>query len=109
MPNLDIHAGLLEACSQNGVEKVVWVSSSTVYQEAFYPIREEQLDLNKPPYKLYLGVGGVYRYLEQLAQCYYQQRGLQVGIIRTANIYGPYDHFDDIKSHVIPALIKRAQ
>jgi len=108
MPNLQIHAGLLEACSQNGVEKVVWVSSSTVYQEAFYPIREDQLDLNEPPYKLYLGVGWVYRYLEQLAQCYYLQRGLQVGIIRTANIYGPYDHFDDIKSHVIPALIKRA-
>lgn len=66
MSNLEIHAGLLEACSQNGVEKVVWVSSSTVYQEVFCPIREDQLDLNKPPYKLYLGIGWVYRYLEQL-------------------------------------------
>tara|TARA_B100000315_G_scaffold237873_1_gene255087 strand:- start:7881 stop:8831 length:951 start_codon:yes stop_codon:yes gene_type:complete len=108
LPNLEIHAGLFEACCQKGVEKVVWVSSSSVYQEATYPIREEQLDLNKPTYELYQGIGWVYRYLEQLALCYYQKRGLQIGVIRTSNIYGPYDRFDDEKSHVIPALIKRA-
>jgi GDP-L-fucose synthase len=108
LPNLEIHAGLFEACCQNGVEKAVWVSSSSVYQEAFHPIREDQLDLNKPPYELYQGIGWVYRYLEQLAQCYCQKRGLQIGVIRTSNIYGPYDRFDDEKSHVIPALIKRA-
>ncbi len=108
LPNLEIHAGLLEACCQNGVEKAVWISSSAVYQEAFYPIREDQRDLNKPPYELYQGIGWVYRYIEQLAKCYYQKRGLQIGVIRTSNIYGPYDRFDDQRSHVIPALIKRA-
>ena len=107
-PNLNIHTGLFEACVQNNVSKVVWVSSSTIYQEAFYPIREDQLDLNQPPYELYQGVGWVYRYLEQLGRCYYDKYGLQVGIIRTTNIYGPYDRFDDVRSHVIPALIKRA-
>lgn len=108
LPNLEIHAGLLEACSQNSVEKIVWVSSSSVYQEASYPIREDQLDLNQPTYELYQGIGWVYRYLEQLARCYYVKRGLQAGVIRTSNIYGPYDRFDDERSHVIPALIKRA-
>ena len=108
LPNLQIHAGLLEACCQNRVEKVVLISSSSVYQEAFYPIREDQIDLNQPPYELYQGIGWVYRYLEQLAKCYYDKRGLQIGVIRTSNIYGPYDRFDDEKSHVIPALIKRA-
>jgi GDP-L-fucose synthase len=108
LPNLNIYAGLLEACAQNKVKKTVWISSSTVYQEAPYPIREDQLDLNKQPYKQYLGIGWVYRYLEQLSQTYYQKFGLQIGIIRTANIYGPYDRFDDQRSHVIPALIKRA-
>ncbi len=108
LPNLEIHAGLLEACLQNNVEKVVWVSSSTVYQEAFYPIREDLLDLNKPPYALYQGGGWVYRYLEELAKYYHQRCGLRTGIIRTASIYGPYDRFDDRRSHVVPALIKRA-
>ncbi len=108
LPNLEIHAGLLEACCQNEVDKAVWISSSTVYQEAPFPIKEEQLDLNQQPYDLYQGIGWVYRYIEQLVRCYYEKRGLQIGVLRTSNIYGPYDRFDDKKSHVIPALIKRA-
>ncbi len=108
LPNLKIHAGLLEACAENNVSKVVWISSSSVYQELEKPIKENDLDLNLPPYELYLGIGWVYRYLEKLAKYYFLKRNLKIGIIRTANIYGPYDRFDDIKSHVIPALIKRA-
>ena len=108
LPNLKINAGLLEACRLNDVEKVVLISSSTVYQEADYPILEDQLDLNKPPYKFYLGVGWMNRYIEQLAKFYCKKYEMKVGIIRPTNIYGPYDKFDDEKSHVIPALIKRA-
>ncbi len=108
LPNLKIHAGLFEACAHNNVKKVVWISSSSVYQVCNYPISEDELDLNLPTYELYLGIGWVYRYLEQLAKCYYLKRGLQVVTIRTSNIYGPYDRFDDAKSHVLPALIKRA-
>lgn len=108
LPNLTMHAGLFEACSANGVEQAVWVSSSTVYQEAFRPIREDELDLNLPVYDLYAGIGWAYRYLEQMALCYRDKRGLRIGVIRTSNIYGPYDRFDEQRSHVIPALIKRA-
>ena len=108
LPNLKIHAGLLEACAENNVSKVIWISSSSVYQEFEKPIREENIDLNSPPYELYMGIGWVYRYLEKLAKYYQLKSNLKIGIIRTANIYGPYDRFDDIKSHVIPALIKRA-
>jgi GDP-L-fucose synthase len=108
LPNFQINAGLFEACSQNNVKKVVFISSSTVYQEAFYPIQEEQLDWNLPPYELYQGVGWLNRYLEQLANFYYKKQNLQIGILRAANIYGPHDQFDEGKSHVLPALIKRA-
>ena len=108
LPNLKIHSGLFEACSQNNIKKVVWISSSSVYQECNHPISEKELDLNLPTYEMYLGIGWVYRYLEKLAQCYSLKRGLKIGIIRTASIYGPYDRFDDYKSHVIPGIIKRA-
>lgn len=108
LPNLRINSGLLEACRLNKVEKIVFISSSTVYQEAFYPIREEELDLNRPTYELYLGVGGMKRYIEQLARFYHKVYGMKIGIVRPTNIYGPHDKFDDDKSHVLPALIKRA-
>ena len=108
LPNLSMHAGLFEACCASNVAQAIWVSSSTVYQEAYRPIREDELDLNLPVYDLYAGIGWVYRYLEQLARCYRDKRGLNIGIIRTSNIYGPFDRFDDQRSHVIPAIIKRA-
>jgi GDP-L-fucose synthase len=108
LPNLKINAGLLEASRLNKVERVIFISSSTVYQEVNYSISEEQLDLNKPPYELYLGAGWMNRYVEQLAKFYYKKFGIKIGIIRPTSIYGPYDNFDDEKSHVIPALIKRA-
>lgn len=108
LPNLRINSGLLEACRINKVERVVFISSSTVYQEAFYPIREDELDLNRPTYELYWGVGWMKRYIEQLAIFYNKRFGMKIGVIRPTNMYGPFDKFDDESSHVLPALIKRA-
>ena len=108
LPNLQINAGLLEACSVNRVERVLLISSSTVYHEAFHPLAEDELDLNAPPYPLYFGVGWLNRYLEQLAALYQQKHGLRVAIVRPTSIYGPHDSFEDGKAHVVPALIKRA-
>jgi GDP-L-fucose synthase len=108
LPNLQVHAGLMEACAQNKVEKVVWVSSAMIYQEAYCPISEGQLDLNVDPHPHYLGIGWLFRYIEQLGKLYQSKTELKVGILRTSNIYGPYDRFDDLKAHVLPALLKRA-
>lgn len=108
LPNLRIHASLLEACHINRVEKVVCISSPTVYQEVFHPIQEDELDLNVPPYPLYLGIGWVKRYYEQLARFFHVRYGLKVAIVRPCGIYGPHDRFDLEQSHVLPALIMRA-
>ncbi len=108
LPNLKINANFLEACQINKVERVIFISSSTVYQEANYPISDDELDLNKPPYEIYFGAGWLNRYIEQLAKFYDKFYGMKIGILRPTNIYGPFDKFDDEKSNVIPALIKRA-
>ena len=108
LPNLQIHSNLFEACRMNGVERVLVISSSTVYQEAFRPLREDELDLNQQPFQLYQGVGWMKRYVEELARFYHDRYGLGVAIVRPSNIYGPRDKFEDDRSHVLPALIKRA-
>lgn len=108
LPNLQIQAGLLEACSRNRVKKVVLLSSSTVYQPADHPVAEAELDLNQPPFDLYFGVGWLNRYLEKLAAFYQKTGRLQVQILRPTNLYGPHDHFDPDHAHVLPALIRRA-
>ncbi|MCP4351328.1 MAG: NAD-dependent epimerase/dehydratase family protein [Desulfobacterales bacterium] len=108
LPNLQIVAGLLEASAQNRVKTVVLFSSTTVYQPSFSPLREDQLNMNTPPFLLYTGVGWMNRYFEQMGLLYAATYGMKVIIFRPTSIYGPFDKFDDERSHVIPALIKRS-
>jgi len=46
--------------------------------------------------------------LEFLGMQYEQEFGLSVAIARPYNAYGPRDQFDPERSHVIPALIRKA-
>lgn len=105
--NLLMNACLFEALFLAGVKRVVFIGSATVYQEHEGAIREDQLDLNQDPHPAYLGVGWVMRYLEKLAQFWHQQ-GMDVRLIRAANIFGPYARFNPATANFIPALIRKA-
>ena len=105
--NILIRANIIEACKINKVKNIIWISSSTVYQPLNKKIKENNLNLNLDPYPIYQGVGWVYRYLEKLFLYYKKTKKMNIKIIRTSSIYGPFDNFDDNKSHVIPALIKK--
>ena len=105
--NITIRANLLRAAYINKVKKILWVSSSTIYPKKNKPIKEKEYDISKPTYKIYRITGWVYRYIEELCNYYKDQLGMKISIIRTTSIYGKYDNFDNEKSHVIPALIKK--
>lgn len=108
LPNLQIITGLLEAAAKNNVKKIIFLSTSTVYQELLRPIKEDDLDLNQPPSPAYFSVGWTNRYLEKMMIFYAETYGINVVILRPTSIYGPHDNFDINRSHVIPALIQRA-
>ncbi len=108
LPNLKILGGLLEASARNKVKTVILLSSSTIYQPADFPIKEDDLDLNLPPYDAYFGIGWTYRYLEQLGALYSKTYGLKVITLRPTNIYGAFDEIREDKAHVVPSLIRRA-
>ncbi len=106
--NLIMNAEMLEAFHVVGVRRVVFISSSTVYQEHEGLIREDQLDLNQEPHPAYIGVGWVMRSLEKLCLFWHRQTGMEVMIGRASNIYGPFARFDPTTSNVLPALIRKA-
>jgi GDP-L-fucose synthase len=108
LANLQITAGLLEACARNKVRKVVLISSSTVYAASSHPIRESDLDLNLQPYDLYRTVGWFHRYSEQLAMTYHSLKAFEAGIIRPTALFGPHDHFEAGRSQVLPANMVKA-
>jgi nucleoside-diphosphate-sugar epimerase len=106
--NLVMDANLLEACHAEGVERVVFISSATVYQDLEGVISESGLDWNKDPHPAHFGVGWAKRSAEKLCQFWHLKYGLEVVVARASNVYGPFARFDPGRSNFIPALIRKA-
>jgi nucleoside-diphosphate-sugar epimerase len=106
--NLVMDAFMLEGLYSAGIERIVYLSSATVYQEFDGYVNENQLDLNKDPHFSYIGVGWAKRSAEKLCKFWHEKYGMEIIIVRCANIYGPFARFDPSNSNFIPALIRKA-
>ncbi len=106
--NLVMDALLLEAMYFEGVKRVIYLSSATVYQEFDGYIMEEELDWNQDPHSSYYGIGWAKRSAEKLCQFWHEKYGIEIVVARCANTYGPFAKFDPRTSNFIPALIKKA-
>ncbi len=106
--NLVMDALMLEAMYFEGVKRVIYLSSATVYQEFDGYIKEDDLDWNQSPHKSYVGVGWAKRSAEKLCQFWHEKYGMEIIVVRCANIYGPYAKFDPARSNFIPAIIRKA-
>ncbi|MBU0979724.1 MAG: GDP-L-fucose synthase [Nanoarchaeota archaeon] len=98
---------LMEAARQNNVKKFVTAGTICAYPKFTpTPFKEDYLWKGYPeetnaPYGL------AKRMLLVQSQAYRQQYGFNSIFLLPVNLYGPRDNFDDERSHVIPALIKR--
>jgi len=106
--NVVMDARLLEAFHHEGVRRVVYVSTASVYQDFDGFIREDQLDWNRDPPTAYAGVGWAKRYGEKACQFWHHSTGMQVLIARLANVFGPFAKFAPQHSHFIAATIRKA-
>jgi GDP-L-fucose synthase len=105
--NVMMGALVLEQARRAGVGKIVAVGSVCAYPEhARVPFREEELwdGYPEPTNGAY---GSAKRMLLVQGQAYRAQYGLSVVHLLMMNLYGPGDHFEAERSHVIPALIRR--
>jgi GDP-L-fucose synthase len=105
--NLNLTAQVLQAAWTAGVERVLIFSSSTVYPASDHPLREDELG-EQPPHASYLGYGRMRRYFEHLAEFVASRSTVKVALVRPTAVYGPYDDFSPVTSHVIPALVRKA-
>jgi GDP-L-fucose synthase len=98
---------LLEEGQQAGIDKFVLISTTCSYpQDAPLPLQEDSIWDGKP-----VGATGPYgmakRLLHEACETYGRQYGMDTTVLVPANLYGPEDHFEEEKSHVIPAIIRR--
>jgi len=106
--NIVMDSLLLEAMYFNGITRVVYLSSATVYQEFDGYIKEDQIDWNKDPHPSYKGVGWAKRSAEKFCQFWHEKYGIEIIIARCSNIYGPHAKFNPAQSNFIPAMIRKA-
>ncbi len=106
-PNIIMNALMLEAAYAAGVQKVLFISSNTVYPFTDYPVKEE--DVTNKFFEKYFIVAWMKRFSEIMNEMYATKikKPMQTVVVRPANIYGPLDDFNWETSHVLPALIRR--
>jgi len=105
--NVQVSANMLEAARINKVERFLVVSSACVYPRFCKIPTPESEGFVHVPEPTNEGYGWAKRMAEFQGMAYAKEFGMKIAIARPYNAYGPRDHFNPEKSHVIPALIKR--
>ena len=106
--NLLIQTNVIDAAYRNGVRKLVFLGSTCIYPKfAEQPMREDALLTGKlePTNSAYAvaKIAGI-----EMCQAYAKQYGFNSLCLMPTNLFGPGDNFDLEKSHVIPALMRKA-
>jgi GDP-L-fucose synthase len=105
--NLLMGVQLLEACRRAGVRKFVAVGTVCAYpKHTPVPFRESDL-WNGYPEESNAPYGLAKKMLLVQGDAYRRQYGVQTIYLVPTNLYGPRDHFEPDRSHVIPALIRK--
>lgn len=108
-PNIVMNAQLLESAYLANVKKFLWIGSSTGYPPSGEKLVKEEEMFEGEPYEKYFLVGWMKRYTEILCRIYAEKLkdAMLTIVLRATNIYGEYDDFDPVTSHVLPALIRK--
>lgn len=107
-PNVIMNALVLEAAYEAGVKKYLWISSSIVYPDTGYPMREDDMVFGNLFHK-YFFAGWMKQFGEVLCEMYAKRikNPMPVVVVRPANLYGEYDDFEWETAHMVPALVRR--
>ena len=105
--NLKIQTNLVHFSKKYEVGKVIFLSSCCIYpKNCKQPMNEDYILSGKlePTNESYAiaKIAGI-----SLCKSYYQQYGLNSFCPMPINLYGPYDNFDPLNSHIIAGLINR--
>lgn len=107
VPTIILNINLMEAARQCNVLRFLFTSSIAVYGPS--PVFSEEDVWISFPSKNDWFPGWAKRVCELQSEAYNIEYGWnRAAIVRPANVYGPYDNFDNENAMVVPSLIKRA-
>jgi GDP-L-fucose synthase len=106
--NLQIQNNVIHNAWKYGVKKLLFLGSTCIYpREAPQPMPEDcllsgPLEYTNEPYAM-AKIAGL-----KMCESYNLQYGTNFIAVMPTNLYGPNDNFNLEKSHVLPALIRKA-
>ena len=107
IPTLLFSINMMEAARRQNVKRYLFTSSIGVYANNKI-LKEDDVWKTFPSDKDYIP-GWTKRICELQAEALKIQYSFKnISIVRPANVYGPYDNFDENNAMVIPSLINRA-
>lgn len=105
--NLLIQDNVMTTSAEMGVSTILFLGSSCIYpRDCRQPMRESDLMTGplEPTNESYAlaKIAGI-----RLAKALAAETGVRVMLPIPCNVYGPGDHFDPVKSHVLSALVSK--
>ena len=105
--NLQIQQNVIGESFRHGVKKLLFLGSTCIYpREAPQPMKEDvlltaPLEYTNEPYAL-AKIAGL-----RMCESFNLQYGTNYIAVMPTNLYGPYDNFDLVNSHVLPAMLRK--
>lgn len=107
LENLQIQCNVISSAYKWHVKKLMFLGSSCIYpKEGKQPLKEEylltgELEPTNEGYAI-AKIAGL-----KLCEYYKKHHGADFISVMPCNLYGYHDNFDEGKSHIVPALIRR--
>ena len=105
--NAIMNSIITRASFNQSVPHVIFLSCTVMYHSQKKKIKEINLDLNKEIYPNYFGGAWMKLFSEKMCEFYSRLKKNKYTVIRHSNIYGPFDKFDLLKSHVFGATMTK--
>lgn len=105
--NLSMEINVINSAFVSGVRQLLFLGSSCIYPKlADQPMMENSLltgplESTNEPYAI-AKIAGI-----KMCESYNRQHGVDYRSVMPTNLYGPFDNFHPVNSHVIPALIRK--
>lgn len=103
--NVVMNSLIFRAAFENKLKHVVFFSCTIMYPNQVRSVKEE--DFRYQITDKYFGVGWTKVYLEKMCEFFSKISKTKYTAIRHSNIYGPFDKYDLVHSHVLGATITK--
>jgi GDP-L-fucose synthase len=106
--NILMNVNVINGAYKHKVDRLIATVSTCCYPDkvAKYPMTEDML-LQGPPASSNIGYAYSKRCMSLLIDSYNKQHGTEWNYLIPCNLYGEHDEFDNFKSHMVSALIKK--